>query len=122
MNTAKASDEVIDMIASIELQRREVDMEAGRVAACGGALRRLQELLDREKEALSVNGPGTGLSANIEVLTVEIGKIRRLADMTGRLSLPRSAPLGQRGLPLRDAPRNPPRNRGRRTMGRSGPR
>jgi hypothetical protein len=118
------SDEVIDRIAAIEMQRREVDKEAGRAAACNGALRSLQELLDREQEALRLHGPDTDHPANIDAVMAEVSKVRRIAAMTGRLSLPEqpsgNARQEQRNTPPRDAPRNPSRNRGRRTMGRSG--
>lgn len=121
MGTEKATDEVIDMIASIELRRREVEKELGRAAACAEALRSLQELLDRETEASRPGSPDGGEhSANIEAVTAEVGKVKRLAEMTGRLSLPQRAHPTQREVSLRDAPRNPSRNRGRRTMGRGG--
>lgn len=120
MGTASATDEVIDMIASIEMQRRDVEKEAGRAAACGGALRSLQELLDRETEALRLNGPGTEHPANIEALTTEVNKVKRLAEMTGRLSLPPSTRPRQPQVSLQSGTRIPPRNKGRRTMGRAG--
>ncbi len=119
MGTEQATDELIDLIASIEMRRREVERDAGRAAACGGALRSLQELLDREKEASRLSGPGTQHPANIEAVTAEVNKVKRLAEMTGRLSLPKIAHPAQREVSLRDAPRNASRNRGRRTMGRS---
>jgi hypothetical protein len=120
MNTELPTDAVIDVIASIEMQRREAEREVGGPAACGGALRSLQELLDRENAALRSHGPGTEHSANVEALTIEIGKVKKMASLTGRISLSKSMHTGQQGVLRQNAPRNPVRNRGRRTMGRSG--
>ena len=47
------SDEVIDAIAQIELQRQEMEKEAGLAAACNEALRKLHELLERERKRCS---------------------------------------------------------------------
>ena len=122
MDTGTATDEVTDLIASIEMQRQETEKEAGSATACGAALRSLQELLDREKEALRLDGPNTEHAANIAAVTIGIGKVTRLAGLTsGRLSLPERAHLGQREEPRRGplrSPSNPSRSRGRRTMGR----
>jgi len=52
------SDEVMDAIAQIELHRQEMEKEAGAAAACNEALRKLHELLEREREALQLHGPG----------------------------------------------------------------
>ena len=55
--TASATDEVIDAIADIELQRKAMEKDSSIAASCSSALRRLHELLDREKEALQLSGP-----------------------------------------------------------------
>jgi hypothetical protein len=120
MDTELASDAVIDIIASIEMQRREAERVMGGPAACSGALRSLQELLDRENAALQLHGPATDHSANVAALTIEIGKVTKMASLTGRISAPKNVYTGQREVLRRNAPRNPARNRGRRTMGRSG--
>jgi hypothetical protein len=120
MNTELPTDAMIDVIASIEMQRREAEREFGGPAACSGALRSLQELLDRENAALRLHGPGTEHAANVSALTIEIGKVTKMASLTGRISLPKNVDTGQREMLRRNAPRNPARNRGRRTMGRSG--
>jgi len=114
-----ATDEVVDLIASIELQRQVKEDNAGRASACDEALRRLQELLEREQEALRLHGSGSEHAANIEAVTSEIGKVKRLAGGTSRPSLPNRPYPRQHEVSWRDTPRNPARNRGRRTMGRS---
>jgi hypothetical protein len=68
LGTSSATDEVIDAIADIEMQRRETEKEAGLAASCSAALRRLHELLDHEKEALQLRGPDAGHSGNNEPL------------------------------------------------------
>jgi hypothetical protein len=120
MGTIRATDEVIDMIADIEMQRQATEKEAGSAPACAVALRRLQELLDREKEALRLHGPDTDHPANIEAVTIEISKLKNLASARSRLTLPHRANREPREVPRRDAPRHPLRHRGRRTMGRGG--
>lgn len=115
-----ATDEVTDIIASIAVQRQATEKEAGTAAACAVALRRLEELLDREKEALRLHGPDTDHPANIEAVTFEISKLKTLAGAKSRLSLPDRANRGPQQITPRAAPRRPLRNRGRRTMGRSG--
>ncbi len=42
-----ASDEVIGAIAGIETKRRAMEKEAGRVASCSSALRKLHGLLEQ---------------------------------------------------------------------------
>ena len=119
MAARMATDEVIDIIANIEMQRQEMEKQAGFAAACSGALRKLHELLDREKKALQLHGPSTAYPANIEAVTIEIKRVKKLAGITSQGSIPKSAPPKQRQVSRQNEPRNPTRNRGRRTMGRS---
>ena len=60
LQTNPATDEVIDMIADIEMQRQAMEKNAGLGASCSSALRKLHELLEREKEALQLHGPDAG--------------------------------------------------------------
>jgi len=53
------SDEVTDGIAAIELHRQGTEQESGLAVACSEALRKLQALLEQEKEALQLHGPDT---------------------------------------------------------------
>jgi hypothetical protein len=115
-----ANDEVTDIIASLAAQRQAMEKEAGTAAACSVALRRLEELLGREKEALRLHGPDTDHPANIEAVNMEISKLKNLASAKSRLSLPDRANRGPQQIAPRAAAHRPLRNRGRRTMGRSG--
>ena len=123
MSTGTASDEVTDMIAHIEMHRQEKQKEAGLAAACNEALRKLHELLDHERAALQLQVPGTAHTANVEAVTLEIERVKRLADATGQRSPAKNARHWQQKQTSRPGgPRNPARNKGRRTMGRRGDR
>ena len=121
LGTIPATDEVIDMIADIEMQRQEMEKKAGLAASCSSALRRLQELLDREMEALQRSGPDARHPENVEAVTTEIKRVKGLAVITSQGPAPKSAYPWQRKMSWKnDAPRGPARNKGRRTMGRAG--
>ncbi len=115
-----AADEVIDAIADIEMQRREKEKEAGLAAACSLALSKLHELLDHEKESLHLRGPEAGHPGNVEVVTIEIERVKGLTVVTSRGPAPASPYPGPRKASWRNAQRSPARNKGRRTMGRAG--
>ena len=122
---AAASDEAIDAIAGIEMQRQVMEKEAGLQASCSSALRKLHELLESEKAALQLQDAGTGLPANVDAVTVEIERVKRLATNSGQGHPSRNADRAglrqeSRQKSWHNAPRNPGRNRGRRTMGRAG--
>ncbi len=122
MAAEMVSDEVTDMIAHIEMHRQGTHKEAGLAAACNEALRKLHELLGRERAALQMHVPGTAHAANIEAVTREIERVKRLAGATRPISISRQKrPQQQPGSRPR-APHNPARNKGRRTMGRRGER
>ena len=111
-----ASDEVIDLVAAIALHRQATEKESGASAARSEVLRRLHELLARERAALQSHGPGALHAANIARVTLEIAKLGKpAADATP--STPYGKPRGAHPLSLR-AQRNLPRSKGRRTMGR----
>lgn len=122
MNAETATDEVIDSIAHIEMHRQEMAKEAGLATACTEALRKLHELLDHEREALQQPVPGSAHSANIEAVTTEIEKVKKLARITSQGAISRNPRPGQHQASLQNGPRNPNRNKGRRTMGRRGER
>ena len=115
-----AADEVIDAIADIEMKRRETEKEAGLAMSCSVALHRLQELHDHEKEALRLRGPDSRHQQNVETVTIEIERVKRLAVVTNRRPNPRNPYPDQRKPSWRDAPQGSARNKGRRTMGRAG--
>lgn len=118
MGTGMATDEVTDIIASIEMHRQEIERETGLAASCNFALRKLQELLHREQEALQLHGPGTPYPANVEAVTIEIKRIRALADTTRRRPMLKKPQPRQAKTSWRNEVRTPPKSRGRRTMGR----
>lgn len=123
MSAGMASDEVTDMIAHIEMHRQEMQKEAGLAAACNEALRKLHELLEHEKQQLQLHGPGTVHPANIEAVSLHINRVKQLAGGGGQKSMAGNArPRQQRQASRPGGPRNPARNKGRRTMGRRGDR
>jgi len=83
MNAQHASDEVTDLIASIEMHRQEIERESGLEASRTYALPRLQELLRTEQEA-ATQPPGeeagveVNRAANIEAVSAAIRKLQSL--------------------------------------------
>jgi hypothetical protein len=120
LGTPPATDEVIDAIAGIEMQRQAMVKDAGLAASCSSALRRLHELLEREKQALQQHGPDAGHPKYVEAVAAEIERVKGLAAITNPGPAPRDAYPWQRKATWRDAHRSPARNKGRRTMGRAG--
>jgi hypothetical protein len=125
MMDERASDEVTDAIAHIEMHRQEMEKEAGLATACNDALRKLHELLKEEQEALQRNGPGTLHALNVEVISNKIRDVKKMMGNSGQSSSPRQPQGEKRGgpqqQPQRNGPRQPAKNKGRRTMGRRGP-
>jgi hypothetical protein len=115
-----ASDEVTDGIAAIEMHRQGTEKESGLAAACSEALRKLQALLEQEKEALQLHGPDTVHAINVEAVANEINRVQSMVGGKGQGAMPRNArPRGQK-TPRPEKPHNSPRNRGRRIIGRTG--
>lgn len=123
MEEAMASDEVTDAIALIEMHRQEKQKEAGLATACSEALHQLHELLDHEKAA-SRHRTDPAHATDVAAVTDEIQRIKRLASSPKPGSNSRHSRLQlQRPQFARpEGPRNPARNKGRRTMGRRGDR
>ena len=123
MDSETATDDITDAIAQIEMHRQESAKLAGLASACNEALRRLHEMLQHEQEAVQRNGPDTRHPANVGALTAAIEKAKKLAGAeskaAGRVHMPGQRP---EQVPQRSARHQPPRNRGRRTMGRGGDR
>ena len=112
------SDEVMDAIAQIELHRQDMEKEAGVAAACNEALRKLHELLEREREALQLHGAGARHAAHIEFLAAEIERVKSRAGAGGGMKAKHIGPRPRN--PVRPGPpHNLPRNKRRRTTGRS---
>lgn len=119
MDPEKATDDILQSIASIETHRQEIEKASGLAASFSEALRKLHQLLDREREALQMHGPGTQRhSANIGALTLEIARVKHLA---GDISPPPASRSPRPGheVSLQRGARTFPRSKGRRTMGRS---
>ena len=120
MSIRMASDEVTDDIAAIEMHRQGTEQESGLAAACSEALRKLHTLLEQEKEALRLHGPDTVHAINVEAVANEIKRVQSMVGGKGQGAAPRNArPRGQQ-MPRPEKSRNPPRNRGRRPLGRGG--
>ncbi len=116
-----ASDEVTDGIAAIEVHRQGTEKEEGLAVACAEALRKLHELLEQEKTALQQNTQDVVLAANVEVVANEIRRVQSMSGVKGQGSASRNARPRDPQAPRQDGKaHNPPRNRGRRTMGRAG--
>ena len=90
MSTRMASDEVTDGIAAIEMHRQGTEQESGLAVACSEALRKLQQLLEQEKEALELHGPDTVSAANVEAVANEIKRIQAMAGVKGQGPMPRN--------------------------------
>lgn len=119
VETTSASDEVIDAIAEIKAQCQAMEQDDGAAAARSGALRRLQALLDDVRAALHSQGPDAGNFANIDAVTTEIERVKKHGAIMDR-ALSRDRRPEPRQVALRSGTRTPPRNKGRRTMGRAG--
>jgi hypothetical protein len=120
MSVDKASDEVIDAIAYIEMQRQDMEKQSSPAAACNLALRKLQEILQQELQSAQPQIPGAPRSANVETLEAEIRRVRQMLGGGGRNSKPGGQHPGAPHAPRRDKNQRQARNRGRRNMGRPG--
>ena len=120
MGAEKASDEVIDEIAHIEMQRQDMEREANRAASCSLSLHKLQEILQREQEAARLPDAGTRHLANVEALAIEIRRVKQMIGAAGGSRKPQGARPGGPQAPRGDRGHRHARNRGRRTMGRPG--
>lgn len=120
MSTGMPNDEVIEAIARIDRHRQEMQKETGPAAASNEALRRLHELLERERQALQLHGASAGHPANIEAVTAEIEKVTGAGDPAADRRHPQGQP--RKRLVRPGGPHNRPRNKGRRTIGRRGDR
>jgi hypothetical protein len=120
IDTEIATDEVTDSIAHIEMHRQVATKEAGLAISCSEALRKLHELLDGERAALERQEPGVGHSANIDAVTIEIEKVKKLARAASADGPVSKQPnSGQQQVPRQNSRRTPARNKSRRDMGRS---
>jgi len=84
MDPGNVTDNTIALIASVEMHRQRIEKDSGLAAACNETLRRLHEILDREREALQAHGLDTRYSANIGAVTIEIKRVKKLLGNTRR--------------------------------------
>ena len=120
MSADKASDEVIDAIAYIEMQRQDMEKQSNPAAACNLALRKLQEVLQQEQQAAQQELAGSRQFANVEALENEIRRVKQMLGGAGRNSKPGGPRPGGPQQQHRDKGHRQARNRGRRSQGRSG--
>ncbi len=117
-------DEVTDLIASIEMHRKEIERESGLDASREYALRRLQQALQEEQEASQKEGASPVRAAAAELLAAEVRRINSLSRSAAqRPAHGKNRPQQQRNFRPGGQPqqprkpgggrRNPGRNRGR---------
>ena len=114
-------DEVTDLIASIEMHRKEIERESGLDASRSYSLKRLQDALQKEQETAQQEGSNPVRIATAEALANEIRRIGSLSRGSGQ----RPQQGGNGGRPQQQQPRNfrqdqqrRPNSRGRLPMGR----
>ncbi|MBC7804229.1 MAG: hypothetical protein H7Y16_10165 [Candidatus Parcubacteria bacterium] len=117
-------DAVTDLIASIEMHRKEIEKETGLEASRSYSLGRLQQALKEEQDAAQQQVPGAERAAIAEALASEIRRVTSLSRSAG--PRPQQGRGDQGGRPQQqqrnfrqDQQRKPPKSRGRRPMGRS---
>jgi hypothetical protein len=117
-------DEVTDLIASIEMHRKEIERESGLEASREYALRRLQQALQEEQEASKLEGASPVHATAAELFAAEVRRVGSLS----RSSAQRPPQAKNQNRPqqqqrnFRPGGQRPPRKPGggRRNQGRSG--
>lgn len=122
INEESPMDAVTDLIASVEMHRKEIEKESGLEASRSYALGRLQQALQEEQEAAQPDGSSPARVATAEALANEIKRVGSLSRGTSH-----RPPQGGGGRPQQqprnfrqDQQRKSPKSRGRRSMGRGG--
>jgi hypothetical protein len=103
------TDDIIDLIASIEMHRQELEREAGMEASRNYALGRLQEALLSEQVAESR-----------EALAAAIKRVQALGSRVSQRPTLKPGRPASPGKSRRDGQGRSSRTRGRRMMGRGG--
>ncbi len=103
------SDDVIDLIGSIEMHRQEMERDTGLEASRGYALKRLQDAAQSEQ-----------VPANLDALNLAIERVQALGSRAVQRPTLQAGRPAQSRPSQRDAQRHPQRTRGRRPMGRQG--
>jgi hypothetical protein len=138
MEGTRASDEVIDEIAHIAMLRQDAEKHGGGASSSSEALRKLNDLRDREQKAMQEAQDKTVHQANLEAVANEIRKVQHLSGSAHRNPEQRnSRPRPQQQQQPRKEgggggggnggggggggrPHNQSRNKGRRNPGRPG--
>jgi len=132
MEGTRASDEVIDEIAHIAMLRQDADRHGGGASSGSDALRKLNELRDREQKAMQEAVDKTVHQANLDAVANEIRKVQSLSGGGHRSSEQRNARPRpqQQQQPRKEGGgggggggrphNNQSRNKGRRNPGRQG--
>lgn len=125
MNEESLMDEVTDLIASVEMHRKEIEKESGLDASRTYSLQRLQQALQAEQGAAQQDAANPARIATAEALANEIKRIGSLSRGAGQRPQHGSGGGGG-GRPQQQPPRNfrqdqqrRPKSRGRRPMGRT---
>ena len=118
MDTETAMDEVTDLIANVEMHRREIERETGLDASRNYALRRLKLALLGEQEESQLHGASAARLVKTEALAVEIKRVEALAGSMSRRPTQGRAPPGPPQESRRDAQRRHPKPHARKPMGR----
>ena len=113
MNTERATPEVIDALAGIEMQRQEKEKESGVPVSCSWALGKLYELLPGRRKSPGTNSESAALHGNIEAATVAIERLRKLAQVTGEHAKLKSDRPWHQQKSWRDAQKRSAGNRAR---------
>jgi hypothetical protein len=118
-------DEVTDLIASVEMHRKEIERESGLDASRSYALKRLQDALQQEQERAQQENGNPVRVATAEALANEIKRVGSLSRGSGQRQHQGQGGGGNGGRPQQQQPRNfrqdqqrRPKSRGRRPMGR----
>jgi len=110
---------VKDELAQIEAHRQQMAKEGGVAMACNEALRKLHDLVGRERNALHAHGPASEHAQNVEAVSAEIERVKTLAGAPAKGVAPKQGrPQAQKHVGP-GAAHSFPRNKGRRTMGRT---
>ena len=119
MNEESPMDQVTDLIASIEMHRKEIERETGLEASREYSMRRLQQALQAEQEAAQLDASGQVRVATAAALANEIRRVGSLSrGASQRPPQGGGLPQQQQRNFRQDQQRGPPKSRGRRTMGR----
>jgi hypothetical protein len=96
MNPEQPAPEVIEALASIEMQRQGKEKQLGVPASCGWALRELYGLLGRGRRTPEAPVEDGARTANVAAATGAIERLRRLARETGQRAMLKGAARLQR--------------------------